>query len=49
MEGGVVETRYPLFAYPLLKPVKGRSLAVWILAAKLPHSDLDFAVDFGVD
>ena len=24
-------------------------LAVWILAAKLPNSDLNFAVDFGVD
>ena len=28
---------------------QGQILAVWILAAKLPHSELDFAVDFGVD
>ena len=25
---------------------QGRILAVWILAAKLPNSDLNFAVDF---
>ena len=29
--------------------VQGRILAVWILAAKLPNSDLNFAVDFSVD
>ena len=28
---------------------QGRILAVWILAAKLPNSDLNFAVDFLVD
>ena len=28
---------------------QGRTLAVWILAAKLPNSDLNFAVDFFVD
>ena len=28
---------------------QGRILAVWILAAKLPNSDLDFLVDFLVD
>ena len=28
---------------------QGRILAVWILAAKLPNSDLNFAVDFWVD
>ena len=28
---------------------QGRILAVWILAAKLPNSVLNFAVDFGVD
>ena len=28
---------------------QGRILAVWISAAKLPNSDLNFAVDFGVD
>ena len=28
---------------------QGQILAVWILAAKLPNSDLNFAVDFGVD
>ena len=29
--------------------LQGRILAVWILAAKLPNSDLNFAVDFLVD
>ena len=29
--------------------IQGQILAVWILAAKLPNSDLNFAVDFGVD
>ena len=28
---------------------QGQILAVWILAAKLPNSDLKFAVDFLVD
>ena len=28
---------------------QGRILAVWILAPKLPNSDLKIAVDFGVD
>ena len=28
---------------------QGKALAVWILAGKLPKSDLNFAVDFGVD
>ena len=28
---------------------QGRILAVWILSAKLPNSDLNFAVDFWVD
>ena len=28
---------------------QGQILAVWILAAKLPNSDLNFAVDFWVD
>ena len=28
---------------------QGRILAVWILAPKLPNSDLNFAVDFWVD
>ena len=28
---------------------RGQILAVWILAAKLPNSDLNFAVDFWVD
>ena len=33
-----------------LVPVyQGQILAVWILAAKLPNSDLNFAVDFWVD
>ena len=29
--------------------IQGQILAVWILAAKLPNSDLNFAVDFLVD
>ena len=29
--------------------IQGHILAVWILAAKLPNSDLNFAVDFSVD
>ena len=28
---------------------QGQILAVWILAVKLPNSDLNFAVDFGVN
>ena len=36
-------------AYMYIYIYQGQILAVWILAAKLPKSDLNFAVDLGVD
>ena len=37
-------TNRPCFTLP-----QGQILAVWILAGKLPNSDLNFPGDFGVD
>ena len=39
---------FPWFLW-ILKICQGQTLAVWILAAKLPNSHLKFAVDFWVD
>ena len=40
----------PFGVFPqILSNFQGQILAVWILAAKLPNSDLNFAVDFQAD
>ena len=41
--------RKTLATIPLHTKSQGQILAVWILAAKLPNSNLNFAVDFWVD
>ena len=44
--------QYPLVSFnfrPDPGNSQGRILAAWTLAAELPNSDLNFAVDFGVD
>ena len=45
----VSQNYYITTSYLFLDNYQGRTLAVWILAAKLPNSDLNFAVDFLVD
>ena len=48
-EGTAEDTAGTWWGYGLGTIVKGQILAVWILAAKLLCSDLNFAVDFGVE